>query len=386
LNPLNTGNFSVFSTERLILLNFNNQTAIPLQTCVIKIGSNVITQESGMPDFLRIKSLCVQVASLKNKGIRVILVTSGAVAFGRKNLKLPEKTNPVLKKQIWAANGQIALINTYQNLFADLGFAIAQILVTKEDFRDRKHYLNMKNCIEGLLSQGIIPVINENDTVAITELMFTDNDELASLTAAMINADTLILLTNVDGIYTGPPDHPDSELIHHVDSKSLDLSQYIQAGKSSFGRGGMLTKLNMAKKSANLGIRVFIANGKKEGVLDDILDGNAICTHFEPSPVKHSPKKWLAHGEQYYKGEIKINEGAKKALFSQKISSLLPVGVISFSGDFEKGDILRIIDEAGNRIGLGRAEYGIKSLTEKIGLKNQKPIIHYDYLYLFTHD
>lgn len=364
----------------------HNQSTLPLQTCVIKIGSNVVTQEDGMPDFSRIKSLCSQVSFLKNKGIKVVLVTSGAVAFGRKNILLPEKTNPVLKKQIWAANGQIALIHTYQQLFSELGHSIAQILVTKEDFRDRKHYLNMKNCIEGLLSQSIIPVINENDTVAITELMFTDNDELASLTAAMINADTLILLTNVNGIYTGPPELQDSKLIQHVDQQTQDLSSFIQASKSSFGRGGMLTKLNMAKKSANLGISVFIANGKREAILNDILNGSAICTQFEPSQVKQSPKKWLAHGEQYYKGEIRINEGAKNALFSNKISSLLPVGVISYSGDFEKGDILRIIDERGNRIGLGRAEYGIKALIEKTGQKKQKPIIHYDYLYLFTHE
>lgn len=357
-----------------------------MQTFVIKIGSNVITENSGMPDFSRLRSLCSQVSSLMNMGQKVVLVTSGAVAFGRKNIQLPEKTNPVLKKQIWAANGQIDLINTYQKLLADLGHSIAQILVTKEDFRDRKHYLNMKNCIEGLLLQGIIPVINENDTVAITELMFTDNDELASLTAAMVNADTLILLTNVNGIYTGPPERPDSILIQQVNHDSRDLSNFIQASRSSFGRGGMLTKLNMAKKSANLGIEVFIANGKKEGILNDIIDESAQCTRFEPSPVKHSPKKWLAHGEQYYKGEIKINEGAKKALFSTRISSLLPVGVVTFTGNFEKGDILRIVDEEGKRIGLGRAEYGLKSLAEKIGQKNQKPIIHYDYLYLFTHE
>lgn len=357
-----------------------------MQTCVIKIGSNVVTQETGMPDFSRIRSLCTQVSLLKNKGKKVVLVTSGAVAFGRQHIHLPEKINPVLKKQIWAANGQIALIHTYQNMFAELGHSIAQILVTKEDFRDRKHYLNMKNCIEGLLSQGIIPVINENDTVAITELMFTDNDELASLTAAMVNADTLILLTNVNGVYTGPPELPDSTLIQMVDQLTQNLSNFIQASKSSFGRGGMLTKLNMAKKSANLGIQVFIANGKKEGILNEILDGSAICTRFDPSPIKHSPKKWLAHGEQYYKGEIMINEGAKKALFSNKISSLLPVGITSCSGDFEKGDIIRIVDDSGNRIGLGKAAYSMKALGEKIGQKKQKPIIHYDYLYLFTYE
>lgn len=354
-----------------------------MQTFVIKIGSNVITQNTGIPDFDRIASLCHQVATLKSQGKKIVLVTSGAVAFGRQNIALPEKTNPVLKKQIWAANGQIALIHTYKEIFAGLGHSIAQILVTKEDFRDRKHYLNMKNCMEGLLSQGIIPVINENDTVAITELMFTDNDELAGLSAAMVNADTLILLTNVDGIYDGPPEQEGSAIIQKVDESNQDLGNYIQAGKSSFGRGGMLTKLNMAKKSANLGIKVFIANGKKANILQHIVEGKALCTYFEPATIKHSPKKWLAHGEQYFKGELKINNGAKNALFSKKISSLLPVGVVDVSGDFEKGDIVRLIDEGGIPIGLGRAAYGSKSLKEKIGLKYQKPIVHYDYLYLY---
>ena len=354
-----------------------------MQTFVIKIGSNVITQNTGTPDFDRMANLCHQVAKLKSQGKQIVLVTSGAVAFGRQNIALPEKTNPVLKKQIWAASGQIALIHTYEEIFADLGYSIAQILVTKEDFRDRKHYLNMKNCMEGLLSQGIIPVINENDTVAITELMFTDNDELAGLTAAMVNAHTLILLTNVDGIYDGPPDQEGASIIQKVGQSSQDLGNFIQAGKSSFGRGGMLTKLNMAKKSANLGIKVFIANGKKDNILQQIVEGGALCTYFEPASIKHSPKKWLAHGEQYFKGELKINNGAKTALFSEKISSLLPVGVVDVSGDFEKGDIVRLIDETGIPVGLGRAAYGSKSLKEKIGQKKQKPIVHYDYLYLY---
>jgi len=356
-----------------------------LQICVIKIGSNVITQASGMPDLEIMQHLCTQVASLKNSGKKIILVSSGAVAFGRENAPLPKRTNPILKKQLWAATGQISLIHTYQKVFNELGLTVAQVLVTKEDFRDRKHYLNMKACVEGLLSHEIIPIINENDAVAITELMFTDNDELAGLTAAMINADTLILLTNVDGIFDGPPDACDSRLIKKVDKNTQDLSTYIQAGKSSFGRGGMLTKLNIAKKSANLGIQVFIANGKTVNILQRIEDGN--CTYFEASEEKkHSPKKWLAHGEQYFKGEIIVNEGAKQALHSQKISSILPVGILEFSGEFLKGDILRISDEKGLKLGLGKAAYGSKVLKEKIGQRNHKPIIHYDYLYLFHNE
>jgi len=330
-------------------------------------------------------SLVKQLGLMRQQKVQLILVSSGAVAFGRKEVALPEKLDTVLKKQIWASAGQIELIQTYKKLFALEGITVAQILVTKEDFRDRKHYLNMKNCLEGLISQNIIPIINENDTVAITELMFTDNDELASLTAAMVNADTLMLLTNVDGVYDGPPTDPDSKLIPYIGSKIPEFIQAISPVKSSFGRGGMLTKLSMAKKSADLGIQVVIANGKKENILFDILKKEVSFTFFEPRTSKHSPKKWLAHAEHYFKGEVIVNEGAKTALFSEKISSLLPVGINSLSGTFSKGDIIRIKDEHGNILGLGKAEYSNPILQERLGQKNQKPFIHYDYLYLFQH-
>ena len=350
---------------------------------VIKIGSNVLTKDGGQPDVGRMDSLVAQIASLRSDGVKVLLVSSGAVAFGRGEITLPEKTDPILKKQIWASCGQIELINTYKKLFQKHTITISQILVTKEDFRDRKHYLNMRNCLLGLIAQGIVPVINENDTVAITELMFTDNDELASLTAAMVNADSMVLLTNVDGIFDGNPSHPDSKLISLIGNKLPDLAEVINPVKSSFGRGGMLTKTTMAKKAAELGIQVWIANGKKENILLDVFDQNAPSTFFEPNPRKQSPKKWLAHGDQYFKGEAVINDGAKLALASNKISSLLPIGIISIKGDFTKGDIIRITDGNGTKIGLGKAEYPSTLAQEKIGLKNQKPFIHYDYLYLF---
>lgn len=357
-----------------------------LQYCVIKIGSNVLTQKDGNPDLKRIEHLVLQITFLRQQQVKVILVSSGAVAFGKKEIQLPEKLNPVLKKQIWASSGQIELIQTYKLLFREQGIQVAQILVTKEDFRDRKHFLNMKNCIQGLVSQDVIPIINENDTVAITELMFTDNDELASLTAAMVNADSLILLTNVNGIYTGAPEETESLLIKHVGQETKDLSAFITASKSSFGRGGMLTKLNMSKKSADLGIQVFIANGKKLNTLENIFYNRGEYTYFEPNKSKQSTKKWLAHGDKYYVAEIVINEGARTALFNQKISSLLPIGIVALEGEFKKGDILSIKDESGNRIGLGRAEYTSTAAKEKMGLKNQKPIIHYNYLYVFHHD
>lgn len=353
---------------------------------VVKIGSNVLTMDNGQPDIPRMEALVKQLSFLRQQKIQIILVSSGAVAFGRKDLILPDKLDTVLKKQIWASAGQIELIQTYKKLFSLESIPVAQILVTKEDFRDRKHYLNMKNCLEGLISQNVLPVINENDTVAITELMFTDNDELASLTAAMVNADTLVLLTNVDGVFDGPPSDPSSKLIPYIGTKIPDLLHAISPLKSSFGRGGMLTKLNMAKKSADLGIQVVIANGKKEDILSKILQKETSFTFFEPQTGKQSPKKWLAHAEHYFKGEVIVNEGAKNALFSEKISSLLPVGIISLSGEFSKGDIIRIKDELGTVLGLGKAEYSNPILQEKLGQKNQKPFIHYDYLYIFQHD
>lgn len=366
---------------------FNNHCKMPHspKLLVVKIGSNVLTNPEGKPDLYRMESLAGQVADLKAKGIKIVLVSSGAVAFGRMEIQLSEKTEAVLKKQIWASVGQVELIHTYKALFARHQLAVSQILVTKEDFRDRKHYLNMRNCILGLLQQGIIPIVNENDTVAITELMFTDNDELASLTSSMINADSLVILSNVDGIYDGPPSEPNSKLIPVIGSKVENLGQFISPVKSSFGRGGMLTKSSMARKAADLGISVWIANGKRDNVLLDLWDEKVPSTFFEPKSSKHSPKKWLAHGDQYFKGEVVVNDGARLALFSEKISSLLPVGIVLVKGDFSKGDIILIRDQNGQKLGLGKAEYASTVIQERIGLKNQKPFIHYDYLYLIQH-
>lgn len=352
--------------------------------CVIKIGSNVLTDSEGNPAIETLSHLVQEVANLINQGIKVILVSSGAVAFGRREISLPGKLEAIQKKQIWAAIGQIALINVFKKEFKKFDIPVAQVLVTKEDFRDRKHYVNMKNCFSGLINNNILPIVNENDTVAITELMFTDNDELAGLTAAMINADTLVLLTNVDGIFDGPPESSDSQLIPLIKSGQSDIKKFISASRSSFGRGGMLTKWSIARKSAALGIQVAIANGKKANILSSLFgQGKGPYTYFEPHTKTHSPKKWLAHGEHYFRGEVTINQGAVDVLHTNEIRSLLPVGIISQSGDFQKGDIVLILGEAGQKIGLGKAAYSAATLAEKIGQKMQKPFIHYDYLYLF---
>lgn len=349
---------------------------------VVKVGSNVITRADGFTDTERIKKITDQIAVLKAEGYEVVLVSSGAVASGRSLIKIDEKANAIAVRQLLAAIGQVRLINSYAGFFEQHQLVCAQVLVTKEDFRDRVHYLNMKNCLDILLQKGAVPVINENDVVSVTELMFTDNDELAGLVATMMNATKLIILSNVDGIYTGDPKLPTSEVIEKIEGNQVKLASFITTGKSDFGRGGMLTKSTMAQKTAKLGISVYIANGTKDNILPDLLNGKVVHTHFVPDKKSSGKKKWLAHAENAAKGVAVINNGAKEILLSKRATSLLPVGITKVNGDFQKGDIIKIIDEQNQALGWGIAEYGADSAKDKIGQNKQKPLVHYDYLYL----
>ncbi|WP_259069610.1 glutamate 5-kinase [Mucilaginibacter sp. X4EP1] len=349
---------------------------------IVKIGSNVFTQKDGLPDLKRIGNLVGQIAEIKKRGIEVILVSSGAVASGRSLITVSEKFDPIAARQLLASIGQVKLINTYSHLFEQFNFLCSQVLVTKEDFRDRLHYLNMKNCLEILLQHQVIPVVNENDVVSVTELMFTDNDELAGLIASMLNAQALIVLTNVDGIYNGNPNSPDATIIEEVSGATIDFSTFVSTGKSQFGRGGMITKSTMSQKIAQLGIAVHIANGTKDNILIDVLENKVAHTHFNPTKTASGKKKWIAHSGNFATGAVQINEGAKQALISNKASSLLPVGVVTILSEFKKGDIIKLVDEKDKHIGLGIAEYGSDKANEMIGRKNQKPLVHYDYLYL----
>lgn len=356
--------------------------SLSYQKIVVKIGSNVITQADGLPDTKRIKHLVQQLADIKQKGIEVILVSSGAVASGRSLIKVSEKQDAVATRQLLAAIGQVKLINTYSGFFGKHDITCAQVLVTKEDFRDRVHYLNMKNCMQILLQNNAIPIVNENDVVSVTELMFTDNDELAGLIASMMNADALFILSNVNGIYTGDPKLPDSKVIEKVAvGSTTDFSSFVSTGKSQFGRGGMVTKSTIAQKVAKLGINVHITNGKTDNVLTDLLENKVVHTHFIADKIKSGKKKWIAHAETAATGAVQLNEGAKTVLTSGKATSLLPVGIIAVKAEFKKGDIIKILDESEKLIGLGIAKYGSDKTKERIGLKNQKPLVHYDYFY-----
>ncbi|MBK0378805.1 glutamate 5-kinase [Mucilaginibacter segetis] len=349
---------------------------------IIKIGSNVITKANGLPDTERIAHLVDQIAAIKKQGKQVILVSSGAVASGRSLITVNDKHDTVGTRQLLASIGQVKLINTYTHLFEQFNILCSQVLVTKEDFRDRLHYLNMRNCLELLIQHGVIPVVNENDVVSVTELMFTDNDELAGLIASMLNAEALIVLSNVDGIYNGDPKMPGSAVITDVTNEGLDVSAFVSTGRSQFGRGGMLTKATIAQKTAQLGIAVHIANGTKDNILTDLLNNNVTHTRFVPTKKASGKKKWIAHSETAATGIVQVNDGAKTALTSGKASSLLPVGILEILADFKKGEIIKIVDDRNKIIGLGMAEYGAEKAKEWTGKQNKRPLVHYDYLYL----
>lgn len=348
---------------------------------VVKIGSNVLTQQNGLPDNDRIKHIVDQIVALKRQGITVLVISSGAVASGRSMISISEKNDAVAARQLLASIGQIKLINTYLSLFEQQQMLCSQVLVTKEDFRDRKHYLNIKNCLSILLKHQVIPIVNENDVVSVTELMFTDNDELAGLVASMMDADALIILSNVDGIFNGNPKLAESTVIREIKRERDDVASFISTAKSGAGRGGMVTKLGMAQKVAKLGIPVHIANGTRNNVLVDLMQGNVINTYFVPEKITSGKKKWIAHSEGAATGGVRLNDGATQALMSGQARSLLPVGILEITSEFKKGDIIRLVDEHRILIGLGIAEYGSDKAKERIGEKGQKPLVHYNYFY-----
>ncbi|HKZ37778.1 MAG TPA: glutamate 5-kinase [Chryseolinea sp.] len=348
----------------------------------IKVGSNVITNKQGLPDEQVIVSISNQIKTLKDEGYQVLLISSGAVAAGKSLYQFAKKTDTIVQRQVLASIGQVKLISLYKDIFDKRNMLCSQVLVTKEDFKSRSHYLNMQNCLSALLSNKIVPIINENDVVSVTELMFTDNDELAGLVSAMMNTDILIILTNVDGVYDGDPELPGTNLLAVYDSKKINLQQIAVSKKSGFGRGGILTKCQTSEKIARMGIPVHIANGRTENVILRILKDEEIGTRFPAKKITSSFKKYMAHAYEEPKGKVVINQGAKEVLHSSKAHSLLPVGVMRVIGTFKKGDIIRIVDEKDQEIGLGLARYGYKKAKSVTGLKNQTPLIHYDHLYL----
>lgn len=354
----------------------------------VKVGSNVLTRGDGTLDVTRMSALADQMVALRRAGIEVILISSGAVASGRSELGTGLKLDDVSSRQLYSAVGQAKLINRYYDLFRGYGIACGQVLTTKDNFGSRNLYLNQKNCIGIMLAAGVVPIINENDAVSVTELMFTDNDELSGLIATMMDAEALVILSNIDGIYDGNPAEPGTSVIRRVEPHS-SLEQYIQSGKSQFGRGGMLTKTNIARKVASEGVEVIIANGKRDNILPNLLLGTkaeregVVCTRFVPSEkAPSSVKRWIAHSESFAKGKLHLNEGAVKALLGPEATSLLPVGIVSVEGVFDEGDIVRLTAPDGSQIGVGLVTADSETVSAAAGTHGGKPVVHYDYMYL----
>ncbi len=249
-----------------------------MKRIVVKIGTKVLSRENGTLDLGVLEHIVQQIVELRKNGLQVVLVTSGAVGAGRSLISLGGIESETVQKQVFAAIGQVKLMSTYSEFFAKYNYYCAQVLATKEDFRDETHYLNMKNCFEGLLLDNVIPIVNENDVVATSELLFTDNDELASLVAEQLSVDSLILLTGTDGILDET-----NNAIAEVDFSNVDMvAKLISPSKSSSGRGGMVSKFAIAKELSEKGIVVHVVNGKQKNILLDVVRGEKIGTKFIP--------------------------------------------------------------------------------------------------------
>jgi glutamate 5-kinase len=360
-----------------------------MKKIVIKIGTNVISTADGKLDLNIIRGIGEQVSALKKQGTQIIMVSSGAVGAGRSLVTGHDRMDTISRRQVLAAVGQVRLMGIYTDFFAQDGLLCAQVLATKEDFRDRRHYLNIRNCIDALLKKNVIPIVNENDVISISELMFTDNDELAGLIAAMMSVDALVILTNTDGVYDRSPSEKGAQVIKEINPKKLEYENFISPEKSSFGRGGMLTKCHVAEKLSYLGIATHVVNGKTDGIIKEVVDGvtgvsgKVPGTRFIPVRSSGGQKKRAAFARGFEKGIAVVDDGAAKALMSaEKVSSLLFVGVKRIEGDFAKGDIINIRTLRGEDVGMGIAQFDSVRARELIGKKDQKPLVHYNYLFL----
>jgi glutamate 5-kinase len=350
---------------------------------VAKIGSQALCDESGALDGAVIDTLADEVAGLRDQGWQVLLVSSGAVAAGHGVAADAVRSlrDPVARKQVLAAAGQVRLMERWQKAFRRHGLTTAQVLLSKSDFQSRQHYLNTRTCLEGALGAGLVPVVNENDVVAVTELMFTDNDELAGLLAAMVDAERLALLSTVPGVIDPESDEP----IERWDDERHTIDTVVRSGTSRLGRGGMHSKLAVARKTAGLGVTVLIADGRAPGVLSRAASDQPLGTCFRASQRATPARRWLAGMEGHALGSVTVNTGARDALLDRhRLTSLLPVGIERVEGDFHRGDVIEVRDGEGKLLGCGRASADAKEAREAMGQRGEKPLIHYDYLYLLN--
>ncbi len=351
---------------------------------VIKVGTQAILSADGVPLDGIMLNLVQQIIKLQAEGHHVILVSSGAVGSGRRiarQLLGREYGASVGEKQVLASIGQHELMHVYANIFKEYNILIAQLLLTKQDFQTRIHYLNIARLLREILDhKNIIPIINENDSVAIEGLMFTDNDELAGLIALQINADKLLILSNINGVYDCHPEDSNAKLIPIIDPNIKNWPE-ISNAKNVHGRGGMVSKLGTALRVSDLGITTHIANLAEEDVILRIVAGELVGTKVIASKNKSNIKKWMAFNAHKQTGCIFVNNCLFELLqANEKVLSILPVGIEAIEGEFNKGDLVEILSPQGKKIGVGIAKYDATKLLEYIGEKNKPEFIHYDYL------
>jgi len=333
---------------------------------IIKIGTSTLTSGTPSISLPCLVQIVQQIADMQSKGTQVILVTSGGIAAGREALNFPDFPKFVPSKQMLSSIGQPRLMNIYAELFRLYGKTVSQILLTRSDLSDRRRYLNARNTLEALLSYGVIPIINENDTVATHEIRFGDNDNLSALVANLIDADLLILLTDQDGIYSSDPrTNPDAELIPLVSAPDIPAELWNAAGgsKSSLGTGGMITKLEAADLARRSGTAVVIANGDSPNILQRIVNKEKVGTFFTTvASTVESRKRYILAGAKTAVGKIMIDAGAASALIDG--GSLLPVGIVSIEGKFERGDTVHVLGPDKKAIALGITNYTDEDLLQ----------------------
>jgi len=344
-----------------------------LRRVVVKCGTSTLTGGTKRLSSPRMVELCKQLAALLAAGHEVVLVTSGAVAAGREKLGLSQTPKTVAAKQMLAAVGQPRLMAAYEQIFSIYGLTIAQVLLTRADFDDRHHYLNSRNTFEALIESRVIPVVNENDTVATDEIRVGDNDNLSALVANLVDADLLVLLTDQAGLYTAnPSSDPSAKLVERVLESEIPEALWKAAGGSSgnLGTGGMFTKLQAADLARRSGTAVVIASGTEPDVLPRLVSGEKIGTWFAPvATALESRKRYILSGGRA-PGAVRINAGAENAL--RQGGSLLPVGATGVEGLFERGDTVRVVNDAGREIARGIANYGAVDLKKIAGKKSDE--------------
>lgn len=357
---------------------------------VIKVGTSTITYANGKRNFSQIDRLAREISDLQNQGKEMILVTSGAVAVGVDRMGLPGKPKTIPGKQAAAAVGQGVLMHTYEKFFADYGQIVAQVLITKTEAIDRHSYTNTRNTFMELMRQRVIPIVNENDVVALDELKIGDNDNMSALVAGIVDADLVIILSDVDGLYTANPQtHPDAVIVPEVAEITPEIEASAGGVGSARGTGGMATKIQAAKAATSSGIHLVIASGTEKNAITRVLQGEELGTLFVSRENRlQFRKRWLAFGAKIA-GSIVVDDGCAKAIRKAGGCSILPAGVFAVQGEFLPGSTVSVIDKDAHELARGLVHYSSAELEQIkgcnsgeianiLGHKNFDEVIHRD--------